>query len=407
MGGAETSLIELLSVVRAAQPDWQLMLLLNGEGPMASKARALGVSVRIVPMSAALESVGDSGRIGWLSILKALPAAADYLRRLRRAIHFERPDLIHATGFKMHVFGARARPQGIPVIWHIHDYVRPRPLMRRLLRIHAGQCAVVIANSRSVASDIRAALGKRPKIETIYNAIDLQRFSPGGPKVDLDVLCGLAPAQTGTVRVGLTATYARWKGHYTFLKALSMLASVPTIRAYVIGGPIYQTGGSQHTIEELHIEAERLGLKGRVGFTGFLKDIPSAMRALDVVVHASVQPEPFGMVIAEGMACGKAVIAANAGGALEIFEDGIDALGHKPGDAAALADRIAQLVSDAGLRSVLGHAARKTAERRFGSDQFRIGLLRIYEGIMEGRDEQATRARTSSGLPQPLKSGRS
>lgn len=378
MGGAETSLVELLASVRAAEPAWQLALLLNNEGPLAIKARALGVPVRVVPMPAALEKVGDSGWGGRQAILKALPAAANYLHRLRRAIHSEQPDLIHATGFKMHVLSTRARPRGVPVIWHIHDYVRTRPLMSRLLRWHAGRCADVIVNSRSVAADVRAALGRQPKIETIYNAIDLQRFSPAGPKLDLDALSGLAPAEPGTVRVGLAATFARWKGHHTFLKALSMLPSMPGIRGYVIGGPIYQTAGSQHTIEDLRQKAQRLGLEGRVGFTGFLDDTPSAMRALDVVVHASTQPEPFGMVIAEGMACGKAVIAANAGGAMEIFEDQIDALGHAPGDAAALANRIAQLAGDDNLRVLLGRAGRAKVEAEFNGARLAREMSRVY-----------------------------
>lgn len=385
MGGAETSLVELLSSIRAAEPDWELALLINGEGPLPSKARSLGVSVRVVPMPAALEKVGDSGWRGRLAVLKAFPAAVDYLHRLRDALSAEQADLIHATGFKMHVLSMWAKPRGVPVIWHIHDYVRPRPLMSRLLRWHASRCARVIANSQSVAADIRNALGPQTRIETIYNAIDLRRFSPEGPGLDLDRISGLPPAEPGTIRVGLAATFARWKGHHTFLKALSMLPSIPLVRGYIIGGPIYQTAGSQHTVEDLQVEADQLGLRGRVGFTGFLDDIPSAMRALDVVVHASTQPEPFGMAIAEGMACGRAVIVSQAGGASEIFEDGVDALGHEPGDAAALAHRIAQLASSAGLRSALGQSARKVAERRFGKDQLAIGLLGVYEGVMAGR----------------------
>lgn len=67
------------------------------------------------------------------------------------------------------------------------------------------------------------------------------------------------------------------------------------------------------------------------------------MRALDIVVHASTQPEPFGLVIAEAMACGRAVIASQAGGAAEIIDPGENALGLPPGDAAVLAERIVQL----------------------------------------------------------------
>ena len=381
MGGAETSLVELLASVRFVEPDWELTLLLNSDGPLVPKARALGVKVRVVSIPAALGNAGDSGWGGRRAIFNALPGAFDYLRRLRLAIHDEQPDLVHSTGFKMHLAGARASVGGVPVIWHIHDYVRPRPFMRWLLRWHAGRCSAVIANSQSVADDVRAVLGTRPVIETIYNAIDLRRFVPVGPEFDLDVLSGLAPAEPGTIRVGLVATFARWKGHYTFLNALAMLPSSPRVRGYIIGAAIYQTTSSQHTIDELRTEAERLGLDGRVGFTGFIDNTPSAMRALDIVVHASTQPEPFGMVIAEGMACGKAVIAANAGGALEVFEDGVNALGHSPGDAAGLADRIMQLACDEGLRARLGRAGIAKVTACFNRRRLGMEVVQVYREV--------------------------
>ena len=59
--------------------------------------------------------------------------------------------------------------------------------------------------------------------------------------------------------------------------------------------------------------------------------MPSALRSLDIVVHASTAPEPFGMVIAEGMAAQRAVVAARGGGAAELFDDGVTAIGLPAG----------------------------------------------------------------------------
>ena len=56
-------------------------------------------------------------------------------------------------------------------------------------------------------------------------------------------------------------------------------------------------------------------------FTGHRQDVPDVLRALDVVVHASVEPEPFGRVIAEAMACARPVVWARGGGADEIVGD--------------------------------------------------------------------------------------
>jgi glycosyltransferase involved in cell wall biosynthesis len=232
-----------------------------------------------------------------------------------------------------------------------------------------------------VAQDARTALGCRPPIFTVYNAIDLARFAPAGPLLDLDRLVGMPPLAEGGVRVGMVAAMARWKGHETFLRALAALPPATPVRGYVIGGPLYETADSQLTIAELRALATRLGLDGRVGFTGFVADVAPAMRTLDIVVHASTQPEPFGLVIAEAMACGRAVIASAAGGAAELIDDGIDALAHRPGDAAGLARLIEQLAGDRALRQRIGQAAAQASARRFTHARLAADLLPIYRTL--------------------------
>ena len=103
------------------------------------------------------------------------------------------------------------------------------------------------------------------------------------------------------------------------------------------------------------------------------------MRALDVVVHASTQPEPFGLVIAEGQAAARAVIVSAAGGAEELVTDGVDALTHAPGDAGGLARAIERLANDRALRTRLGLAARQSAVRRFDPDVFTRAFIEVYQ----------------------------
>jgi glycosyltransferase involved in cell wall biosynthesis len=176
------------------------------------------------------------------------------------------------------------------------------------------------------------------------------------------------------------ATFARWKGHEVFLRALAGMPKDEPVRGYIIGGPVYDTTGSEHTIEALQALADGLGLNGRVGFTGFLPPAP-AMRALDVVVHASTRPEPFGLVIAEAMACGRAVIASAAGGAAELVDAGVDALTHAPGDAAGLSACMIRLARDPAARRELGARARASACRRFDADRMAREVVAAYEAI--------------------------
>jgi glycosyltransferase involved in cell wall biosynthesis len=392
MGGAETSLLQLLASVRAAQPDWNLSLILGEDGPLVAKTTALGVETLVVPFPPALANFGDSAlnqssarrpsHLGRVSkMFGALRHTQIYTRELKAAISALKPQLLHSTGFKMHLLALWARPSRVPVIWHIHDYVSSRPIIRKLLRWNSNKCAAIIVNSRSVREDVLNSCSNLPNVIAIYNSIDLKRFSPTGPTIDLDAAAGFPPALAPTLRIGLPATFAKWKGHIVFLKALSLLPPGLSVRSYIIGGPIYQTEGSQYSLEELRQEAEKLGLSDRVGFTGFVDASDSAMRALDIVVHASTQPEPFGMVIVEAMACGKAVVASQSSGASEIFSDGQDVLAYPCGNVEELAKRLMTLILDPKLRLRIGEAGRSSVEHVLTGSRLASEVVAVYNQV--------------------------
>ena len=105
-------------------------------------------------------------------------------------------------------------------------------------------------NSGSVADDVRSVLGEARSLRRVHNAVDTSVFRPDGPALDLAAASGLAPDR-GLVRIGLVATFARWKGHEVFLDAIARVARQHPVRGYIIGGPVYQTVGSQCSLEEL------------------------------------------------------------------------------------------------------------------------------------------------------------
>jgi glycosyltransferase involved in cell wall biosynthesis len=395
-GGAESLLLDALAGLRQAEPEWGLHLIVGESGPLVEKASALGIEVSVIPFPGTIARLGDAGaggpagrQLGKLRIAvrvaAAVPSALAYCRKLRRAIQKIQPDLIHSNGFKMHILGLWSRPWNIPIIWHLHDYVSKRPFMRRVMRLHASHCAHAIANSKSVGADMKALCPGLP-VSTVLNAIDVASFSPTGPRLDLDALAGLPPAPAGTVKVGLLATMARWKGHAVFLEAIAKLSTPVPVRAYIIGGPVYQTEGSQWSEQELRNLAASLGVAPRIGFTGFVHQPASALRALDIAVHASTDPEPFGLVIVEAMACGRAVIVSAAGGAMEIVREGLDGLAHRPGDAGGLARCIDRLADDPELRDRLGREARSAAVRSFNRTRLAGDLLAIYRDASEKFD---------------------
>lgn len=383
LGGAETSLLALMAGVRRAEPHWSVSVIAPGAGALVDELKARGIPVRVLPFPLALARLGESGdetrRFGRRAT--ALAASVPYASWLARALKQEHPSIVHAHGFKMHILSALVRPAGSAVIWHVHGYIGQRPLTCGALRRLSTRVAAVVANSRSVAADVERVLGTRAPIRTIYNAVDLTDFVPGGSRIDLDALGGLPPAPPGTVRVGLVATLGRWKGHATFLDAIQRVPGDVPLRAYIIGGAIYETDGSQVSLEELRRQAEARGIGSRVGFTGFVRNVADAMRALDIVVHASTEPEPFGMVIAEAMACGRAVIASRAGGAAELINETVDALAHDPGDADQLAGAIVRLAADPVLRARLAAAARAHAEQAFDCERLAESLVPLYRTL--------------------------
>lgn len=351
---------------------------------MIQRIRATGAACEILPFPTQVRELGESsstGRSSAAQILRVLvrsAAFARYVLRVRNTLRRVDPDIIHSNGIKMHVVAALARPRRrTAVVWHLHDYMSPRRLSARLLRMLSPRCDLAIANSRSVEADARAVFPKLP-VETIYNSVDLERFTPEGERADLDLLAGLAPAPPGTLRVGLVATFARWKGHEVFLRAAARVRSEVPIRFYIIGGPVYATAGSQWSMDELQSLAADLGVTNRVAFTRFIPAVEKALRSLDVVVHASDRPEPFGLVILQAMACGVAVVSTATGGASELIARDLDALVVPGADSAALAAAIERLATDPGLRSEIASAGRASVAARFAPGQMIERLVQVY-----------------------------
>ncbi len=400
VGGAERCLLDVVEATRAARPSWRVHAVLGGDGPLVGALEALGASVAVMPLPRALAGLGDAGASSFkqrLALGLKLPAAGafatGYARRLRRLCARLAPDIVYSNGLKTHALSAFAAPSSARVVWHLHDFLEARPVASRLLRRLAGRRLTVVGVSDAVARDARRVLDGRPcRVAMIHNRVHCERFAPGlGDPDALDRAAALPPAPADTVRVGMVATYARWKGHDVYLDAVRKLADnlLRPCRFYIVGGPIYETRGSQWTRAELQARIDDLGLTGRVGLTGFQADPASVYRSLDVVVHASTAPEPFGRVIVEAQACGRALVATNGGGAAELVIDGENALACRPGDSEALAAAAARLVIDPDLRRRLGASARRSACLRFHHDGLATEWLALWEGSASTRPETA------------------
>ena len=392
LGGAERALLEVMAAVRETKASAELHLIVGAEGPLIQQAEKMGVRVSVLPMPDEMQQLGDSalkshGRFQKLVSLAGRGMTAGltisrYARRLRETVERLRPTLLHSNGVKFHLLAGVAGLSHIPMLWHIHDFLGARPLMSRVLPSAPARPAAAIAVSNAVAEDARKLLPRVP-VQVIYNAVDTRHFSPApADGALLDRLAGRSVVERGTIRVGLLGTFARWKGQDLFLAAAAhLLKNRPgrRVQFYIIGGPIYQTAGSQFSESELKTQAAKLALGDRIGFIPFQQEPLPVYRALDIVVHASTQPEPFGLTIVEAMACGKAVIVSRAGGAAELFTHGHDAVGVTPGDVAGLASAVGSVLDDAEDRAHLAANARCTAVARFSRPRLGQDVRAIYE----------------------------
>jgi glycosyltransferase involved in cell wall biosynthesis len=431
IGGAEMCLLDVVSSLRTNRPDWRVKVLLGADGPLRSELEAADAACEVLPMHAKLARLGDAGvrgTFGKMQVLARMAASSPelwgYCIRLRQKLEQSAPDVVQSNGMKAHLLTALAAPRRIPLVWHLHDYLSSRAMMSKLLVMAARRRStfggsktraglIGAAVSRSVADDAQKVLGIYARIEPIYNAVDLDRFKAAA--ADPWVLeAGRPQPPPGAVRVGLVATFANWKGHFTFLEAVAKLDRTLPFRAYIVGGPIYRSSQSQVSIEELNAAIQRLGISDRVVLSGQVSNPARALAALDVVVHASTRPEPFGRVIVEAMACGKAVVASvpksgrqgasdtapPASGAAELFTHDVDGFAHLAGDSADLASALDRLIRSPELRDRLGSAASVRAKTHFNRDDLAGKWIPLYESFFATKEDP--HRKVSSNLEVPL-----
>ena len=386
----------MVSRLRALDPAVAVRVFALGDGELLARVAELGAEVERVALPLRLSAIGDSGAIRGgrtaaivrlTALAAALPQLVAFACRLRRAVAAWGPDVVHSNGLKCHVLAPLVARGEARVAWHLHDFIGTRPLMRRFLRWSARGADVAIAVSSAVADDARRVLPKYLPVCVLRNSVDLDRFRPGPSEARaLDQLAGVSDIPPGTLRVGLVATYADWKGQDVFIAAAARLAATLSrpLLYYVVGGPIYGTVGSQFTRDGLVELARRAGVLAVVRFVEHQPDTAFVYRALDVVVHASTRPEPFGLAIAEAMASGRAVVVTRGGGAAEWGEHGVDHHACDSRDAAALAEAIATVVRDDAYRAALATQARRTAVARLGGESLGASLVAIYQGELPG-----------------------
>jgi glycosyltransferase involved in cell wall biosynthesis len=315
--------------------------------------------------------------------LSHVAASARRVAGLKHAIAEARIDFVHThgVGAQLHA-GLAARRAGRPVVFHLHDvhetgWSADALLQRAALRVPS---AAVIAISETVAASIRERV-PASRLSVVPDGVD-ETLVPPMPLDDpapLVVWCG---------------RLQRWKGCHLFLEAAKLVHGVrPDIRFAVVGGTLF--GQEPGYREALVARTAALGLDEVVRFAGHVDDARPWLAAASMLVHSSVRPEPFGLVMAEAMMQGRPVVAFRQGGAAEIVADGETGLLVPPplhDDVRGLARAVLDLAGDTARAAGMGAAGRQRALARFSADAMARGVEAVYDRVGEWRPAAPARA---------------
>ncbi len=372
LGGGELALARLLQALDRARVE--PIVVLAQQGPLAELLARQSIDIHVLPLSVSLREVRKDS-LGLTGLLRQLGAIRSLWRYARRISDFARArgvDLIYTNSLKADFYGAIAgRLARVPVIWHVRDRIEPDYLPRmavwlvRLLARHVPTC--VVANSASTLATLRL----QPSGRTAVIASGLTR--------EHIEQCWVAQRSNPVPRIGIIGRIAPWKGQDVFLEAAGRLTRQGlAARFLVAGAPLF---GEEAFEQRLRAQAAQLGIAPQVEFLGF-SAVPPLLRSLDVLVHASRVPEPFGQVIVEGLAAELPVIATDGGGAREIIENGRTGLLVPCGDAAALAAALMQLLTQPELARRLASAGRRHVLEHFTVEQAARRSEALYEQLL-------------------------
>jgi lipopolysaccharide/colanic/teichoic acid biosynthesis glycosyltransferase/glycosyltransferase involved in cell wall biosynthesis len=375
LSGAEQSLADLAAGLHdvGVEP----VVCLPGEGPLSHHLRARGVLVRTVPMDHALLTVSRSAlvRKPWLILAKLFSFLAAG-RRIRKLIRELDPMVVHTNTLKAHLLCVlpcmRTRT---PLVWHVRD-ILPRSWVSAMFIWFARFASVIIVPSRAVAEPFKLSKKVFRKVRLVPNGIRVADFVDAREDRSLRQVLGV---RRGDPVVGLVGRIAPWKGQEIFLRAASMLAQRhPNARFAVIGAVLFPENDAPFDAYLRRLVLD-LRLQDNVIFLGH-QPAPEAMAACDVVVHCSLEPEPFGRVIAEAMAAGKPVIAAAGGATAEILPPAAGFI-VPPGRPELLADALDRLLADRELREHMGVAGADVAASFFDLERVVLSVAQIHRAL--------------------------
>jgi glycosyltransferase involved in cell wall biosynthesis len=327
----------------------------------------------------------------------ALPMAGDLdlslIARARRALRAVKPDIVHVhsrRGADLYG-GVAAALEGIPaIVTRRVDSPEPALWARLKYRLYAR----VVALSRTIEAQLVGCGLARDKVVRIPSAVDTGRFRPE-PSARARLLEAFALPADALV-VGVVAQLIARKRHEWLLEELpELVRRDPRIRVLCFGrGPLE---------DRLRAAVAARGLERHVVLAGFRDDLAELLPGLDVLAHPA-EREGLGVALLEAASCGVAVVAAAAGGVLDVIEHGRTGVLVAPDDALAFVGALKRLLANPLERAALGAAARADMQRRFSIQAMVSAHLDLYSAVL--REPVAAEAARRAAAREPRETPR-
>lgn len=355
LGGAEAMLKGVLD--GAGESGHELEVVFFEPGPWPEELKEAGLRVEVIPAGRLREAHR------WLATVV----------RLARLFRARQPDLILNWAAKTQLYGSPAAVlarMADRVVWW--QQAIPR-------RSWLDGCATLLP-ATAIGCYSHAASRAQARL---FPARRTFVVNAGSPIPDTDA--GGAPLElpTDVPIVGLVGRLQPWKGQDRLLRAQAILRDRGhRMHLVIVGGDSY--GLSPEYAASLQPLVRELGLGDAVTMTGEVPDAGPYIEQMDILVNAS-DPEPFGIVILEGMARGVAVVAVNSGGPAEFVEDRRTGMLARSGRPEDLADALEPLLLSSELREQIGEAGRERYLQEYTDAALRKRFFARFEEILQGK----------------------
>ncbi|GIG19679.1 glycosyl transferase [Cellulomonas chitinilytica] len=360
--GSDRQLLE--SITAIVERGGTVDLVLPSDGPLLPLARARGAHVLVASFPVLRKSLLHPLRLPGL-LWRSATATVRATRWLRRV----RPDVLYVNTVTIPVWALAGRLAGVPVLAHVHEAEDGGRLVAAGLAAPLLLARRVVANSAAAAAVLVGALPRlAARIEVVHNGVP----APPAPPADASHVAGTP------WRLAVVGRLSPRKGTDVAVEAVALLAAEGLDVHLSVAGTPFE--GYEWFVDELRERAGRPDLAGRVDLLGYVHPTWDLLAASDVVLVPS-RVEPFGNTAVEALLARRPVVASRTQGLAEVVRDGDTGLLVPPDDPRALAEAVATLLRDDGLRASLARAGEDDAHDRFSTARYAQRLLRVLDEV--------------------------